>query len=115
MNWLFGAIIVISAGYMTHLVITLFTRLGSLRPRIAHLERQISDQELALDRTEGLIMESEHKTAYLEEEALRYERRISDLQIRINRQNPTDKQTLRESEKAQLSPKARALTGQNPG
>lgn len=113
MNWLFGAIIIVSAGYLTHLIITLLNRLNALRPRVGHLERQIADQEAAWDRMEGLIMETEHKTAYLEEEALRYERRISDLQIRINMQNLSDESASSESERP--PPKLRALTGQNLG
>ncbi len=86
MNWLFASIIVVSAGYLTHMIITLLNRLNALRPRIAQLERQVAEQEAAWDRCEGMIMETEHKVAYLEEEALRYERRISDLQIRVNMQ-----------------------------
>ncbi len=109
MNWLFAAIVIVSAGYLTHLIITLLNRLNTLRPRIAHLERQIAEQERAWDRAEGMIMETEHKIAYLEDEALRYERRISDLQIRVNMhalQQETGNAPLEKP-----SGRARALTG----
>ena len=109
MTWLFAAIIIVSAGYLTHMIITLLNRLNAFRPRIVQLERQIAEQEAAWDRCEGMIMETEHKVAYLEEEALRYERRISDLQIRVNMQ--AIKQGKPDASPEKPSGRARALIG----
>lgn len=104
MPWLFATIIVVSAGYLTHLIIALMNRLNSLRPRIEALNRQVEEQEAAWDRCEGITMETEHRVGYLEDEALKYEHRISDLQVRINHT-----QAFRQ-EKALNSAKARAVT-----
>jgi chromosome segregation ATPase len=86
MTWIFATIIIVSAGYLTHMVFSLLSRVNLLRPKLQFLDQQIEEQQDEWQKYELTTLETERKISFLEEEALKYERRISDLQIRINAQ-----------------------------
>ncbi|GEM_PF-5343003 len=87
MTWIFVTIIIVSAGYLTHMIISFLYRLNALRPRIGILEREIEEQEAEAERYEIATIETEQKAGALEMEVLRYERQIAELQARINAAN----------------------------
>lgn len=91
MTWIFVSITIVSAGYLTHMIIAFMYRLNVLRPRITILEHEIEAQEEEAERYEFAIIETEQKAGTLEMEALRYERKIAELQARINSANARDK------------------------
>lgn len=86
MTWIFVTMIIVCAGYLTHMIIGFLYRLNTLRPRIELLEQEITEQEAEGDKYEMAIIETEQKTGALEVEVLKYEWKISELQIRINAQ-----------------------------
>ncbi len=96
MTWIFVAVIIVSAGYLTHMIIAFMYRLNVLRPRITILEHEIEAQEEEAERYEYAIIETEQKSGALEMEVLRYERQIAEIQARINAANA----------RAQKAPKA---------
>ncbi|OGG53985.1 MAG: hypothetical protein A3F84_04810 [Candidatus Handelsmanbacteria bacterium RIFCSPLOWO2_12_FULL_64_10] len=87
MTWIFVTIIIVSAGYLTHMIIAFLYRLSALRPRVEILEREIEGQEAEAERYEIATVETEQKAGALEVEVLRYERQISELQARTNAAN----------------------------
>ena len=86
MTWIFVSVIIVSAGYLMYMIIAFLNRLSVLKPRIELLEREIAEQEAEGDKYELATLDTELKIRSLEEEALRHERKISDLQLRINAQ-----------------------------
>jgi len=96
MTWIFVTIIIVSAGYLTHMIIAFLYRLNTLRPRIVVLEREIEGQEAEAERYEIATIETEQKAGALETEVLRYERQIAELQARINAANAQAKKASKE-------------------
>jgi len=109
MTWIFVSIIVVSAGYLIHMVIAFLYRLNALRPRIAMLDREIEEQETEAERYGIATIETEQKTGAIETEILRYDRRISELQARISAASAQ----ARKETKAEV--RAKELQGIQPG
>ena len=84
MDWIFIGVIVISAGYLIHMIMSFLYRLNEIKPRIDYLNKQIEKQTAEADKSETRAMEAERKVGEVEEEVLKYEKQTSDLQARIN-------------------------------
>ena len=86
MDWIFIGVIVVSAGYLIHMIMSFLYRLNEIKPRIDYLNKQIEKQTAEADKSETQAMEAERKVGGVEEEVLKHEKEISDLQARINLQ-----------------------------